>query len=134
MENGISVLKARPSLSYCLTISVMPLADTLKESPAEKTDSPMKSIRSVKILPTFDAVFSAAPVSSRTSAARVRMSMSSFAIIEKCWFIAKVKGQRRRRKDKKKAYFSRPGQDARDKRIIWCGWAGNGKSSLRYKK
>ena len=34
------------------------------------------------------------------------MSMSSFAIIEKCWFIAKVNGQRGRRKDKKSVLFS----------------------------
>lgn len=92
----------------------MPLADTLKESPADSMDSPIKSIRSVKMPPTFDAVFSAAPVSSRTSAARVRMSMSPFAIKEKYWFIVKVNGQTGRRKDKKKAYFFRPGQDARD--------------------
>ena len=131
MENGISVLKARPSSSYCLTISVMPLADTLKESPADSMDSPIKSIRSVKIPPTFDAVFSAAPVSSRTSAARVRMSMSSYAIYRKVLVYSKgklTKGKKKRQKES--VLFP---SWARCSRLadIWCGWAGNGKSTLK---
>ncbi len=38
------------------------------------------------------AVFASKSVSLHAVAARVRMSMSSFAIIEMCWFIAKVNG------------------------------------------
>ena len=44
-----------------------------------------------------------------------------------CWIIAKVEVIRGDKKRQKKSELFPPGQDVRQMRIIWCGWAGSEK-------